>query len=151
VVLQINHDDKSESEDFGISAGPFGCLIEFTFYSLESSYFNDPFISSASSLIPELNTTIPVQNVIFSTIMESRPPSKLVVNYISASNPKPPLWNTINIMKTTNSLRRQYSVETIDPGLLSLLASQLERRLILDGGEKRTDVYSGDSLGQLCW
>jgi hypothetical protein len=52
-------------------------------------------------------------------------------------------------MKTTHSLRRQYSVETIDPEILSLLASKLDRRLISDGGEKRTHVYSGNSLGQL--
>jgi hypothetical protein len=81
--------------------------------------------------------------------MESRPPSNVVVNYISTSNPKPPLWNTVNTMKTSHSLRRQYSVETIDPEILSLLACKLGRRLISDGGEKITHVYSRDSLGQL--
>jgi hypothetical protein len=45
VLLQINHDNRSESEDLGLSAGPFRFRIEFTFYSLESSCFNEPFIS----------------------------------------------------------------------------------------------------------
>jgi hypothetical protein len=80
--------------------------------------------------------------------MESRPSSKVAVNYISTSNPKPPLWNTVNTMKASHPLRRQYSDETIDPEILSLLASKLGKRLISDGGEKITHVYSGDSLGQ---
>jgi hypothetical protein len=104
---------------------------------------------SSLRLIPEFNTTIPAQNIIFATIMDSIPPSKVVVNYISTSNPKPPFWNTVNNMKASRSLRRQYSVETIDHEILSLLASKLGRRLISNGGEKITRVYSGDSLGQL--
>jgi hypothetical protein len=81
--------------------------------------------------------------------MESRPPSNLVVNYVSTSTQMPPLWNTINIMKATSPLRRQYSIETIDPDILSLLASKLDRQLRLDGGERRIYAYSGNSLGQL--
>jgi hypothetical protein len=81
--------------------------------------------------------------------MDSIPLSKRVANYILTSNSKPPLWNTVSALNASHSLRSQYSVETIEPEILSLLASKLGRRLVSDGGEKRTHVYSGDSLGQL--
>ena len=60
---------------------------------------------------------------------------------------KGPRNTTVNFVKTTNSLRPQYSVEVLDPEVLKLLARRLEKVTATDGLKGQDNFPPRDATG----